>query len=59
MAPLADTGPVTMAVADLTDAGILFPADPAGVVTAGLVPLADAGMVTMGVTDLADTRRRP
>ena len=40
--------------ASLADAGIMFPADPAGVVTVGVAPLADAGPVTMAVADLAD-----
>ena len=34
--------------------GILFPADPAGVVTVGVAPLADAEPVTMAVADLTD-----
>ena len=41
-------------MADLTNAGIAFPADPAGVVTVVVASLADAGMVTVCVTDLAD-----
>ena len=40
--------------ASLADAGMAFPADPAGVVNVGVASLADAGMVTVGVTDLAD-----
>ena len=51
---LADAGMVTVGVTDLADAGILFPADPTGVVTIGVAPLADAEMVTVTVTDLAD-----
>ena len=40
--------------ASLADAGMAFPADPAGVVTVGVASLADAGVVTVDVTDLAD-----
>ena len=40
--------------ASLADAGILFPADPAGVVTVGVAPLAVAGPVTMAVAGVAD-----
>ena len=54
-APLADFAEVVAADAtSLADAGILFPADPAGVVTVGVAPLADAGPVTMAVADLTD-----
>ena len=38
----------------MADAGILFLADPAGVVTIGVAPLTDAGPVNMAVADLAD-----
>ena len=38
---------VTVGVTDLADAGMLFPADPAGAVTVGVEYLADAGMVTV------------
>ena len=41
-------------MANLADAGMAFPADPAAVVIVGVASLADAGMVTVGVTDLAD-----
>ena len=50
-------------MADLADARILFPADPAGPVTMAVADLADAGIlfpvnlagpVTLGVADLAD-----
>ena len=55
---LADAVMVTISAiagaASLADAAILFPADPAGVVTVGVAPLADAGPVTMAVADLAD-----
>ena len=40
----------------LADAGMVFPADPAGIVTVCVASLADDGMVTVGVTDLADAR---
>ena len=54
-APLADFAEVVAADAtSLADAGILFPGDPAGVVTIGVAPLADAGPVTMAVADLTD-----
>ena len=54
-APLADVAEVVATDATSSaDAGILFPADPAGVVTIGVAPLADAGPVTMAVADLAD-----
>ena len=43
-------------VAFLTNAGMAFPADLAGVVTVGVAPLADAGMVAVGVTNLTDAR---
>ena len=43
-------------MADLADAGMVFPADPAGTVIVGVASLADAGMVTVGVADLADIR---
>ena len=43
-APLADVAEVVATDATSSaDAGILFPADPAGVVTIGVAPLADAG----------------
>ena len=45
VATLAETGPVTMAVADLANAGILFPADLAGSVTMSMADFADAGIV--------------
>ena len=45
---------VTVGVTDLADAGMAFPADPAGVVTVGVASLTNAGLVTAGVTDLAD-----
>ena len=60
---LANAEMVTVGVTDLADAGIPFPADPAGVVTGGVADLADAGIpfpadsvgtVTISVTDLAD-----
>ena len=62
MASLADAVMVTVGVTDsadaratsLADAGMVFLADPAGVVTVGVASLADAGMVTVSVTDLAD-----
>ena len=41
-------------MAGLADAGILFPADPAGTVTVEVACLANAEEVTVGVTDLAD-----
>ena len=40
---LADAGPVTMAEADLADAGILFLADLTGPVTVGVAGLDDVG----------------
>ena len=40
---LADAGPVTMAVDDLADAGILFLADLTGPVTVGVAGLDDVG----------------
>ena len=54
MASLADAGIVTVGVTDLADAGMTFPADPAGVVVVDAASLADAGLVTVGVTDLAN-----
>ena len=56
MAFLADAEMVTVGVTDLADAGILFPADPAG---ASIGVATDAGMVTIGVTDLADAGAAP
>ena len=47
---------VTAGVADLADARMAFPANPAGVVTVGVVSLVYARMVTIGVTDLANAR---
>ena len=44
----------TVDVTDLTDAGIAFPADFAGVVAADVAILAAAGVVTVGVVSLAD-----
>ena len=41
---------------DLVDAGMAFPANPAGAVTGGVASLADAGMVTVAVTDLGVAR---
>ena len=51
MSPVVIVGDVAVKVMLLTDAGILFLADPAGVVTIGVAPLADAQMVTVIVTD--------
>ena len=54
-AALADFAQVVAADAThLADAGILFLANPAGVLTIGVAPLADAEMVTVTVADLAD-----
>ena len=62
-AAVADAGPGNMVVADLADARILFPADPAGQVTMSVAELANSGIlflfnlagpVTLGVADLAD-----
>ena len=54
-APLADFAEVVAADAtSLADAGILFLADPAVVVTVGVAPLADAEMATVTVANLAD-----
>ena len=47
-------GSVTMGVADLADAGILFPADPGETVTADVAFLTDDELVTVVVTDLTD-----
>ena len=62
MAFLADAEMVTVGVTDLadsgaaplTDAGMAFPADLAGVVTVGVTPLAETGMVDIGMADGAD-----
>ena len=71
MASLADAGMVTVGVTDLAvaraaplaDAGMAFPADPAGIVTVGVTSLADAGLafpadlsgdVTIEVASFAD-----
>ena len=43
-----------MDAASLADTGILFPANPAGVVTVGVTALADSGPATRVVADLAD-----
>ena len=56
---LADAEMVNVGVTDLADAGMAFPADPAGAVTVVVASLADAGMVTVGVTDLADSGAVP
>ena len=45
---------VTIGVTDLVDAGMPFPANPAGAVTIGVASLTNAVMVTVGVTNLAD-----
>ena len=50
--PIAEE--VTVGVTELADAGILFPANPAGAVTADVALLADSEEVTVGVTELAD-----
>ena len=41
-------------MADSADAGIPFPADPAGTATIGVTFLADVEMVTVAVTDLTN-----
>ena len=60
---LADAGMDNIGVTDLVDAGIRFPADPAGTVTVGVTDLVDAGIpfladptgaVTVGVASLID-----
>ena len=52
---LADFAEVVAAyAASLADAGILFPDDPAGMVTVGVAALVDAGPATMAVVGLAD-----
>ena len=58
----ADAGMVTVGVTDiadtgaasLVDVGMAFPAEPAVVITIGVVSLVDAGMVTVEVADSAD-----
>ena len=54
-APLAEIAKVVAVdTTSLDDAGILLPAESAGVVIIGVATLADAGPVTMSVADLAD-----
>ena len=59
-APLAEIVEVVAVDAtSLSDAGILFPADPAGTVTADVALLTVDVLVTMGVTDLTDAGAVP
>ena len=56
---MADADLADARAAPLADAGMAFPANPAGAVTVGVASLADAGMVTIGVNDWPMLGRRP